>query len=94
MRRVIVSHQISIDGVLGSPPPPLVHRRGQYEESPSLDQLLAADDLLLGRKTYGDSPPCGQRSQTAGCGQGGHSQNTLPRGRWDRSHRDATPDQR
>jgi dihydrofolate reductase len=53
MRRVIVSNQITIDGVIESPSPDSWYiAEGEHEESASLDQLLAADDLLLGRKTY------------------------------------------
>jgi dihydrofolate reductase len=53
MRRVIVSNQISIDGVIESPSPDSWYiAEGEHEDTGSLDQLLAADDLLLGRKTY------------------------------------------
>jgi dihydrofolate reductase len=49
MRKVIVSTQMTLDGVIDSTE---WFEPGGEDEAASFDQLFAADALLLGRKTY------------------------------------------
>jgi hypothetical protein len=59
----LVTNQITIDGVIESPSPDTwFTAEGEHERVGSFDQLLAADDVLLGRKHDGLPAARGLRS--------------------------------
>jgi dihydrofolate reductase len=52
MRKVIESTLVSIDGVIGDPPAWAGEYFGKQAEEAALEQLLASDAMLMGRRTY------------------------------------------
>jgi len=52
MRKVIESTLVSIDGVIGDPPVWAGEYFGTEAEQAALEQLLASDAMLMGRRTY------------------------------------------
>jgi dihydrofolate reductase len=52
MRKVIESTLVSIDGVIGDPAVWAGEYFGEEAERASLEQLLASDAMLMGRRTY------------------------------------------
>jgi dihydrofolate reductase len=52
MRKVIESTLVSIDGVIGDPPVWAGEYFGEEAERAALEQLLASDAMLMGRRTY------------------------------------------
>jgi dihydrofolate reductase len=53
MGRLIISNQITVDGVMEAPSPDgWFNPDGEHEAWGSVDQIRAADAFLLGRKTY------------------------------------------
>lgn len=52
MGRLIISNQMTVDGVVEAPTPDKWLKLGEHDDAGAFDQLLAADALLLGRKTY------------------------------------------
>jgi dihydrofolate reductase len=53
MGRLIISNQMTVDGVIEAPTPDKwLQLSGEHEEVGAFDQLFAADAVLLGRKTY------------------------------------------
>jgi dihydrofolate reductase len=52
MRKVIESTLVSVDGVIGDPPVWAGEYFDQEAEKAALEQLLASDAMLMGRRTY------------------------------------------
>ncbi len=81
MGKVIISTQMTVDGVIDSTDwfiPDGEHQQRGFE------QLLAAEALLLGRKTYEVSQVPGPVSPTTADGRSGSTtcRSSSPRSRW------------
>lgn len=86
MGKLIIHNAMAVNGAFESPSPDTWFEPDNDSGDASQDQLILADALVLGRKTYEGSPPSGPSSETIRRSAGTPSGSTACRSTSPREH--------